>query len=214
MLLLISIAVCYLWISRQAARFIFSEAGVIPFRESALVLGTAKLTSRGGLNLYFQYRMDAAASLFNENKCTLFIVSGAGKGRVHIPEADEMKKDLTERGIPSDVVIVDHAGFRTWDSLWRCRGSFGWNSFTVVSQKFHVQRAVFTGHRLGLDVIGFCAEGVRGKTQIRMFIRECLARVKCILDCYALHPKPVYMRKMRRSHFKRRHSKKHRNNKK
>lgn len=202
--LLVLIMTCYLWISRYAARYIFSDPDVLPFRETALVLGTAKLTPGGKANYYFNFRMDAAALLFHEKKCNLFIVSGADKLQDGTSEADEMKEDLMARGLPPEIIIVDRAGFRTWDSLWRCRGSFGRHTLTVVSQKFHIERAIFIGHRQGLHIIGFRAEAVKGKTRIRMFIRECLARVKCIMDCYFIHPKPVYMKRIRRRHFRRR----------
>lgn len=196
--LLILITACYLWVSLDAASLIYYEAETIPFRKTALVLGTARFTSPGKTNRYFQYRMDAAAQLFIQKKSEVFIASGAEKFYEDIPEADEMKSALINLGIPAESIITDHAGYRTWDSLWRCRGSFGCHTITVVSQKFHVERAIFAGHKQGLNIIGLAAKRVGGRLATRMFIRECLARVKCVMDCYLLRPKPVYMRKMRR----------------
>jgi SanA protein len=107
-----------------------------------------------------------------------------------------MKNALVGRGIPADAVIKDHAGYRTWDSLWRCRGSFGSHTITVVSQRFHIERAIFIGHKQSLNIIGLTAQDPDGRLAARMFVRECLARVKCILDCYLFHPRPVYMRRI------------------
>lgn len=199
-LVLLLIAGCYLLISRHAATFIYDDTATIPFRGTALVLGTAKLTRGGNMNGYFRYRIEAAEKLFREKKCDMLIVSGADKGHHRFREADEMKNALIEKGIPAGAIMTDHAGYRTWDSLWRCQGSFGAHSITVVSQRFHIERAIYAGHKQGLNVIGYPAQSITGSTAARMFIRECLARVKCMLDCYILHPKPVYMRNMRSHH--------------
>lgn len=205
---LVAIAVCYLWVRYHARPYIYEDGQTIPYRKTALLLGTAKLTSHGSSNRYFRYRIEAAEHLFNAKKCDTIIASGAGRHAGH-HEADDMKAALVEAGIPATVIIADRAGYRTWDSLWRCRGSFGAHSFTVISQRFHIERAIFAGHKLGLNIIGLPAKDVHGKIAVRMFVRECLARVKCILDCYILHPKPVYMRRMRlRSRRRRRRAKK------
>lgn len=197
-LLLLIIAGCYLGITRYASPYIYAGSREIPFRKTALVLGTAKFSRGGDVNRYFQYRIEAAIQLFKEKKCQTLIVSGSRKSKESPAEATEMKRALVAHSIPADAILTDHAGYRTWDSLWRCKGSFGIRTIIVVSQRYHLERAIFTGHRQGLNVIGFAAKDVRGRLAARMFARECLARVKCVLDCYLLHPRPVYMRKMHR----------------
>lgn len=179
--LLLLLTTCYLWISLSASPFIFNDAGKIPFNETVLVLGTAKLAPRGGINRYYQYRMEAAATLYQQGKAVRFLVSGAGR-RPGEDEAGEMRASLIRRGIPPGNILMDEQGFRTFDSLLHCSRSFNEYKITAVSQRFHVERAVFTGRRLGMNVTGFCAPPVGGGIALKMTLRESLARVRCILD--------------------------------
>jgi SanA protein len=195
LLLLVVIFGCYFGIKWYAAPFLHEGADTLPYHETALVLGTAKLTHQGGINLYFRYRMEAAELLYKQHKISGFIVSGASRHPVSLNEGEEMKITLMAAGVPPDAVTADNYGYRTWDSLWRCRGVFGCRKVVVISQRFHTERAVFIGRKQGMEITGFNAEDVKGPVAFRMFIRECLARVKCILDLYVLHPKPVYLRK-------------------
>lgn len=194
-LVLFGIAVCYCIIKWTAASGLYYNIDKLPFLETALILGTAKLTQKGGINHYFKYRMDAAQLIFEKNKAARFIVSGAGKRHILISEAEDMKTSLVMRGLPEAIIIPDDAGYRTWNSLWNCLHIFQSKQVIVISQRFHVERAIFIGRRQGMQVVGFCAKDVSGKIVYKMFLRECLARVKCILDCYLLYPSPTFIKK-------------------
>ena len=85
-------------------------------------------------------------------------------------------------GIPSERIILDYAGFRTFDSMIRAKEVFGQQSFTVISQKFHVERAVYIGKRMKYDVVGYVAQDVSKYYGLKTKIREKLARVKVHLD--------------------------------
>jgi SanA protein len=193
-----AILACYFYIKWRASPYLFDDPARIPFRETALVLGTAKFTSRGGVNLFFSYRVEAAGRLFAAGKASTFIMSGADKDGRRPAQADEMKMAMTAMGAAASRIISDDKSYRTWDSLWRCRYTYHRRVITVVSQRFHTERAVFIARRMGMDATGFNARQVKGKTALRMFIRECAARVKCILDCYILRPVPVYLKRRRR----------------
>ncbi|MGH2644062.1 MAG: SanA/YdcF family protein, partial [Chitinophagaceae bacterium] len=184
LLVIVGIAACYYIIKWTASSNLYAEIDKLPFVETALILGTAKLTQKGGTNHFFEYRMDAAELIFKNHKAVSFIVSGAGKQHLMTTEAEDMKMSLTNRGIPEGIIITDDTGYRTWDSLWQCLHTFNCNQVTVVSQRFHIERAIFIGRNQGMQVVGFCAKDVTGKIAYKMFLRECLARVKCILDCY------------------------------
>lgn len=200
-LLVLVILGCYLWIGWRGASRVFSDPEVLPLRTTALVLGTARLTSQGGENLYFTARMEAAAALYMHTKPRRLILSGADRVAARQTESASMEADCLRRGIPPENLVQDPRGYRTWDSMWICLHEFGCTDPVVVSQRFHVSRAVFIGRHMGMDPVGFTAARVGGWVGVRMFGRECLARVKCVLDCVLLHPAPVYQRQRHRSHL-------------
>lgn len=191
----LGIIFCYWIIKWAASSLVYQDTKELDVCDLALILGTAKFTQKGGLNLYYKYRMEAAQLLFQKKKVNFFIVSGAGKYDQPLNEAEEMKWSLVSRGVPESAIITDEAGYRTWDSLWQCRNTFHYQHVLVVSQRFHIERAIFIGRHYGMEIRGFAAKNVKGKIAVKMFLRECLARVKCLLDCYLIHPIPVYLKK-------------------
>ena len=106
------------WINKQSEGSLYSTIASIPANNSGLVLGTSKRVRGGGENLYFKYRIDAAADLFTAGKGKFLIVSGDNSIKEY-NETRDMKKALLERGIPEDRIIEDFAGFRTLDSVDR-----------------------------------------------------------------------------------------------
>ena len=153
-----------------------------PARRAAVVMGCAPKLRGGWDNPYFTARIEAAAELWRAGKVKALIVSGDN----HVKWYDEpsaMKKALVAAGVPEDRIVCDCAGFRTLDSVVRARTIFGLDSFLVVSQDFHVRRAIFLGRARGLDVCGYAARGVRHwRPSSRTFVREPLARVAAVLD--------------------------------
>lgn len=120
---------------------IFSSAGDVPASKAGLLLGTAKLHKSGRPNLYFTYRIDAAETLFKAGKITYIVISG-DNSRKDYNEPQDMKDALVERGVPAERIYLDYAGFRTFDSVYRMEAIFGQMDFVVISQAFHVKRAV------------------------------------------------------------------------
>ena len=100
-------------------------------------------------------------------------------------EPQMMKKDLIKKGVPSKKIFLDYAGFRTYDSVIRAKKVFGLKSMTIISQRFHLERAIFIAKKKGINAVGFAAKNVKTKKRQHIyyiFIREKLARVKMILD--------------------------------
>ena len=96
-----------------------------------------------------------------------------------------MKRDLVRRGIPANKIILDRKGLRTFDSVIRAKEVYGYSEFTVISQKFHNERAVFLAGYNDMDAIGFNAKDApnqKGKSAQRMRIREIFAKVKVFVD--------------------------------
>lgn len=180
----------HLLVEWGAEDYIYSDTQAIPYNKVGLVLGTARHRPEGGINPYYQYRIDAALALYKAGKIGYVLVSG-DNGSIYYNEPDTMKKDLVAGGIPENRIFMDYAGFRTLDSMIRARIIFGLDSVTVISQEFHAKRAVYLAHKKGLQAIGFSAQAVEGTQGLKVRSREYLARVKVFLDL-ALNTEPRF----------------------
>ena len=126
--------------STQLQTYSFIED--IPQKKVGLVLGTSKYISNGQDNLFYVYRLNAAKELFENQKVEFLILSGDNSTNQY-NEPQTMKTDLVELGIPEDKIFLDYAGFRTLDSVIRAKEIFSEDDFTIISQEFHNQRALF-----------------------------------------------------------------------
>lgn len=179
-------------IRKQAEDFCNNDLSKIPACKSAIVLGTAKFLSNGSVNLYYQYRIDATLELFRAGKIKYVIISG-DHGSTDYNEPQTFKEDLVKGGIPDSLIYLDYAGFRTFDSIIRGKEIFEQDTFIVVSQKFHNERAIYIGAENKLTVYGYNAKDVSKAYGLRTNAREKLARVKTMLDLHLLNTKPRYL---------------------
>lgn len=159
---------------------VYSDINIIPKNKVGLLLGTAKYNdkARNIVNSYYQNRIDAAVALYMAGKVDYIIVSGDSSPYYNEPVI--MKLDLMARGIPAKRIFMDNAGFRTLDSILRCRDIFGQNSFTIISQEFHNQRALFIANHKHVTTIAYNAKD--GEPNFAAIIREKMARVKMVID--------------------------------
>jgi SanA protein len=159
---------------------IYNDAEAIPKNKVGLLLGTAKYKDKGKniVNPFYQNRIDAAAALYMAGKIDYIICSGDSSPFYNEPEI--MKKDLIAQGVPAKRILLDNAGFRTLDSILRCRDIFGQRQFTIISQQFHNQRAIYIANHKNVNTIAFNAAD--GDTYWDVTIREKMARVKMMLD--------------------------------
>ncbi|PIB27288.1 protein SanA [Maribacter sp. 4G9] len=185
-LLLISNAV----INSFATDKTFSSLSEIPNNKVGMILGTAKNIRGGGSNPYYEYRLNAVVSLFKAGKIEFILVSG-DNGSIYYNEPTTIQNDLVDAGVPADKIFLDYAGFRTLDSMVRAKEVFGLEQVTVVSQKFHNERAIYLAHKNGLNAIGFNAEDVSLESGFKIQIREYFARVKVFIDL-ALNTRPKF----------------------
>lgn len=183
---------CDLWISRQTANLHFDRIDDLPEREVALVLGCSEKLSNGRSNLYFRYRMEAAAAVYRAGKCRAIIVSG-DNSRSDYDEPAMMTRALVRLGVPPDRIHPDYAGFRTLDSVVRSRAVFEQSALIVVSQPFHNERAIYIARQNGLDAIGFDARNVARAGGFKTRLREGFARAKTILDLHVLDTEPRFL---------------------
>ena len=179
-------------IENSSAPNIYSSSSIIPNNRVGLVLGTSKFTVDNRLNLYFKYRVDAAVELYESGKIQKILVSG-DNSYVEYNEPIDFKKALVDAGIPSEDIYLDYAGFRTLDSVVRAKEIFGLGQVTIISQKFHNQRAIFIADYYSINAIGFNARDVSGASGLKINLREKFARVKAVLDLYLFRTKPKFL---------------------
>jgi len=178
--IVVSLLVTDVYVGACSKGKLYTNGMRIPHKPAALVLGCGKYT-QGRLNLYYQYRIDAAVELWQTGKIDAILVSG-DNSRKDYNEPSGMRADLIARGVPADYIAVDYAGFRTLDSIVRADKIFGLQDYIVVSQPFHCQRAIYLANQKGQSVIGYCATDVRGGSGIKTRLRETLARTNALLD--------------------------------
>lgn len=169
----------------------FNNTSEVPHKKVGIVLGTtAKVAGRD--NLYFKYRMDAAAELYQAGKVDCFIVSGANPS-AYYNEPKAMAEAMVTLGIPKDIIIKDYAGFRTLDSVFRAQKVFGVEEAIFVSQAFHNHRAIFIADHIGMNASGYNSKDVPSSHGLRIRAREVLARVKMFLDLHILKTQPKFL---------------------
>lgn len=169
------------WIIYKAKDNVYSKVNELPKNKVGLLLGTSKYRAQGGINLYYAYRIDAAVALFNAGKIDYILVSGDNETEYY-DEPTTFKNDLVKRGIPEDRIVLDFAGFRTLDSVLRAKEVFGQEAFTIISQKFHNERAIYLAKHFKINAIAFNARDVTHSYGLKTRAREYLARVKASID--------------------------------
>jgi SanA protein len=188
----VGIFACHRLVESRSQVFIYDHPDQLPPNDIGLVLGTGPELINGRPNPYFESRMDAAVELYRAGKVKHLLVSG-DNGTKEYNEPAAMQDALIERGVPATSITLDYAGFRTLDSVVRCREVFQREKFTVISQSFHNERAVFIARAYGMEAIAYNSDQVRHFQRSWLRIREYLARVKAVLDVYVLRKQPKYL---------------------
>jgi SanA protein len=174
----------------RTSPLLYDDPNVIPKRRVGVVLGCSQRLRDGSPNPYFRSRIDAAVRLFHHEKIDYVLVSGENS-TVDYNEPERMRAALLIRGIPADRVVADYAGRRTLDSIVRAREVFGLDTYTVISQRFHNERAVYLAEGFGSSAIGFNAADVDGG--LKMGAREVLSRLGAVLHVHVLRSRPRYL---------------------
>ena len=168
-------------IESETKSFVSDNLQKLPNEKVGLLLGTGKLLSNGKENAYFFYRIDATENLYKAGKIKNILISG-DNSKKNYNEPEDMMNELIKRGIPKEHIYLDFAGFRTLDSVVRAKEIFGQNSFIIISQKFHNERAIYLARKYGIEAYGFNAKDVNKYFGFKTQIREYFARVKVFVD--------------------------------
>ena len=176
------------WIAERrlealADPYISSDPAKLPGVTVALVLGAAPIGPEGGPNRYFVYRLDAAAALYKAGRVKYLLVSG-DNSRPDYDEPTAMRAGLIERGVPAEAIYRDFAGFRTWDSVVRVEEVFGQTRVIVVSQRFHLSRAIFLARQQGIEAWGFEARDVARAYSIVTVLRRYPSALRAYFDVW------------------------------
>lgn len=181
---------------------IYSSIKKVPSKKAALLLGTAKYVAKGKQNYFYTYRIRAAVALWKAGKVKAIVVSGDHSTKYY-NETSKMQQDLMKAGVPKKYITLDPLGVRTLDSLLRAEAIFDLKDYIIVSQKFHLERALFIAHAKGQKAIGFQAKDLaKTPAAYRMKAREYLARAKAFLDVYILNTQPKFYGKKEKVRYK------------
>lgn len=136
-------------------------------------------------------RLSEGIKLYQNNISDKIIMSG-DHGREEYDEVNVMKNYAIQKGIPSENIFMDHAGFSTYESIYRARDIFKAKKVVIVTQKYHLYRALYIANQLGIEAYGVGADPRQYVGKIYREIREILARNKDFIKCI-FKPEPTYL---------------------
>lgn len=177
------------WVRARYRSQIHTEIAQVPPRPAAIVFG-AGYWPDGRLSDALTDRLETAVELYQAGKVNKLLLTGDNRF-AHYNEPAVMAQYAQARGIPSEDLVLDYAGRRTYDSCYRAKAIFGVERAILVTQEFHLPRALFLCDRIGLDSIGIVADRHRYIYARWYRLREILALVRAWLDVSLLHPVPV-----------------------
>lgn len=159
--------------------------------DCVLVLG-ALVYSEDRLSLVLRDRVDYAITLYQAGKAERLLFSG-DHGRADYDEVNAMMDYAVSKGVPKEDIFLDHAGFSTYESMYRARDVFCVKKLIIVTQQFHISRAVYIARGLGLDAVGVNSDPRVYSNAASDAVRESLARVKDFFTVNVFLPQPTYL---------------------
>lgn len=174
----------------NAASQTFSSADA-PVKQIAIVFGAA-LTRTGTPSAVLRDRVNTAADLYKNGKVQKLLMSGDNRFE-NYNEPESMRQYALTLGIPDSDIVLDYAGRRTYDTCYRAKEIFGIDTAILVTQGFHMPRALFLCDSFGIESAGVESDNYYYLKRSRLIwnIRETFATVQALLDVYILQPIPV-----------------------
>lgn len=181
----IAVIACYAIISINANDKTYDSINSTPYNKVGLLLGTSPITPQGEHNYYFDNRIQATAEIYHNGRIGNIIASGGDYSDREngCNELTAMRDSLMALGVPDSVITLDYQGIRTLNSIVKAKAVYGLDSLTIISQKYHNERAIWLAEHYGLNAIAYNAPtpDITNK-RIKNISREFLARVKMFLD--------------------------------
>jgi SanA protein len=179
------------------AYLIFSTRGLIyeaaadtAVCEAVLVPG-AMVYRGGGLSHVLEDRLESARALYARGAAGKLLLSG-DHGTRYYDEVNSMKRHLLSQGVPAEDIFLDHAGFETYDSIYRAAEVFGVKRMVICTQRFHLYRALYIARALGLEAYGVAADRRVYRGWMLNETREFFARIKAFFKIL-LRPAPKFL---------------------
>ncbi|TVQ38643.1 MAG: vancomycin high temperature exclusion protein [Spirochaetaceae bacterium] len=170
-------------VQQHGREFVYDSVNEVPYNDVGLLLGTAKYQPGGGINPFFAHRIEAAVELYEAGKVRYILASGDNR-HASYNEPVAMRDALVGRGIPMESIVLDNAGFNTFDSVVRARLVFDQSRYTIISQAFHAERALYIADNHHIEAVAYRARDVEGVAAMRMMVREYLSRLKAVSDVH------------------------------
>jgi SanA protein len=180
------------WVVATTAAYIEQHPQQCRPDKVGVVFGTSHWTRSGVRNPHFHARMRTAAELIGQAQVDHLLLSGDNRTQAY-NEPRAMWRELYRRGVAAEQMTMDFAGFSTYDTLARARDVFKLDQALLITQSWHLPRAVFIGRALGMDVTGCVADDQAIKVERRLRLREWAARVATLGDLYIWGREPYFL---------------------
>ncbi|NLW92737.1 MAG: DUF218 domain-containing protein [Syntrophomonadaceae bacterium] len=178
------------YVKTAASRYILAPEE-LPAADAILVLGAYVLPD-GSMSAMLADRITVGYRLYQAGKAPKILVSG-DHGQIDYDEVNAMKSYLKNQGIPAQNIFMDHAGFSTYESMYRARDVFKVRKVIIVTQNYHLMRAVFIARELGLEAYGANADLRTYANTTHYELREIAARNKDFFLCRVFKPQPTFL---------------------
>lgn len=190
LLIIIVFFIINIYINKQSKQYIYNNVEEIPECYTAIVLG-AMVSNTGYPSSFLKDRMDVAIELYQHQKIKRFLLSG-DHGRKNYDEVNSMKNYLISKGINTEDIFLDHAGFDTYSTMVRAKEVFEIDNAIIVTQAFHLPRAVYIARSKGIKAYGIMADRQNYYSLVRLKMRETLAKVKAFAEVQ-INKKPRFL---------------------
>lgn len=181
----------YKAIASAAETGVYSNVKEAPKMTAAIVLG-ARVYSDGSVSPVLADRLTTGAELYKAGKVDKILLTG-DHGQKDYDEVNAMRKFILDMGVPEEDVFMDHAGFSTYDSMYRAKNIFKVEDALIVTQQFHLARALYIARELGIEAGGIEADKRQYVGAEYLEFREVLARIKALLQIHILKSEPKYL---------------------
>jgi vancomycin permeability regulator SanA len=182
------------WVQQATAPRLYSNADVVPPARVAVVFG-AGLRRDGRPSRILADRVRGAARLYQEGRVDRLLLTG-DNSRVDYNEVAAMQQLAQELGVPAAAITLDYAGFSTYESCYRAREIFGVEQAVLVTQRYHLPRAVYTCRHLGIDAVGLGMPDwghYLPLAMTRYTLRESLATLNALVQLHIVRPQPTFL---------------------
>jgi vancomycin permeability regulator SanA len=182
------------YVRRMTVRWRYEVVQQVPIERVAIVFG-AGVWADGTPTPMLADRITAAVELYRLGRVQKILMTG-DNSTIYYDEVTTMKRYAIDLGVPDTAITLDYAGFSTYESCYRARDIFGIKKAVLVTQRFHLPRAVYTCRQLGVDAVGLATPDweTYGRDLIQYYnLREMLAAVKALMELHVLHPVPTFL---------------------